>query len=198
MKKNSKGIIKVGNLGLSLMILIFLLAGLMLYSTRTGRRGLINNVPNKNNCLADECLLIENLEYPVSKLSKSAQTSLEEAINDEYKALTLYQKITTKLGTVRPFSMIIGAEEQHISSLRALFNKYGISIPQNNWSGKVTAPKTLIEACQLGVDAEKANAKLYKEKLLPLVVDYEDITLIFTNLMNASNLRHLPSFERCN
>jgi hypothetical protein len=27
-----------------------------------------NTVPNRGNCLADECLMVENLEYPVANL----------------------------------------------------------------------------------------------------------------------------------
>lgn len=80
-----------------------------------------------------------------------------------------------KFGFVRPFSMIIRAEEQHISSLKALFDKYGLEVPSNNWSGKVAVETTLQKSCQAGVDAEIANAKLYREKLIPAVSGYEDI-----------------------
>jgi hypothetical protein len=94
--------------------------------------------------------------------------------------------------------MIKGAEEQHIASLKAIYDKYGLTVPQNNWSGQINSPETLTEACQLGVDAEIANAALYQEKLLPAVKDYEDITLVFENLSSASEQKHLPAFDRCN
>ena len=71
-------------------------------------------------------------------------------------------------------------------------------MPENVWLGTVSAPATLQEACQIGVDAEIANAALYQNELLPVVADYEDITAVFTNLMNASEQKHLPAFERCN
>lgn len=156
------------------------------------------NNPNRGNCLSDDCLLIENLEYPVSELPTEVQGTLDEAINDEYKALATYEAVIEKFGTVRPFSMIKGAEEQHIASLKAIYDKYGLSVPVNSWPSKVSTPKTLTEACQTGVDAEIANAALYKDKLLPVVKDYEDITAVFTNLMNASEQKHLPAFEKCN
>ena len=57
---------------------------------------------------------------------------------------------------------------------------------------------TLTAACQTGVDAEIANADLYKNILLPIVTNYPDITAVFTNLMNASEEKHLPAFEKCN
>lgn len=161
-----------------------------------GREGM--GEPNRGNCLADDCLLVDGLEYPAGELTAEAQGALMEAINDEYKALATYQAVTSKFGSVRPFSMIMGAEEQHIASLKAIFTKYGLDIPENTWSPKVNAPETLKEACQLGVDAEVANAALYREQLLPAVTDYEDVTLVFNNLMNASQQKHLAAFEKCN
>ena len=156
------------------------------------------NQPNKGNCLADDCLLIEDLEYPAGELPEEVQDALDEAINDEYKALSTYEAVIAGFGSVRPFSMIKGAEEQHIASLKAIYDKYGLEVPENTWPDKVTVPETLQEACQVGVDAEIANAALYKDELLPVVEDYDDITLVFQNLMNASEQKHLPAFERCN
>jgi len=153
---------------------------------------------NKANCLADECLAVNDLEYPAGSLSSEAKEALVEAINDEYKAHALYEKTIAKLGLVRPFSMIIRAEEQHIASLKSLFDKYGLEIPADNWAGKVSAESTLQQACGAGVEAEIANAKLYREKLLPMAEGYEDIQAVFTNLMNASEQKHLKAFERCN
>ncbi len=157
-----------------------------------------NGQPNRGNCLADDCLLVDNLEYPAGELSDEAKEALDDAINDEYKALSTYEAVITEFGAVRPFSMIKGAEEQHIASLKAIYDKYGLSVPENTWATKVGTPATLQEACQIGVDAEIANAKLYKEQLLPMVEDYEDIVGVFTVLMNASEQKHLPAFEKCN
>lgn len=153
---------------------------------------------NKQNCLADDCLAVNDLEYPVASLPDSVQQALDEAINDEYKALATYQVVIQKFGSVRPFSMIKGAEEQHIASIKAIYDKYGLTVPTNTYLGNVEVPDTLQQACQVGVDAEIANAFLYQDNLLPVVEEYEDITLVFTNLMNASQQKHLPAFERCN
>jgi len=188
---------RISNLGLAIIILIFLLVGFMVtYGSQGKSKTAV--VPSRGNCLADDCLMVDGLEYPVSKLNDVVVGALNEAIEDEYRALTVYQKVTDKLGMVRPFSMIMGAEEQHIASLKAVFDKYGLEIPKNNWAGKITVPNTLKESCQLGVEAEIANASLYKEKLLPTVSSYEDIVLVFTSLMNASEQKHLPAFEKCN
>lgn len=152
----------------------------------------------KNECVADECLAVDGLEYPAGTLTDAAKQAIFSALDDEYKAHATYEAVIAKFGSVRPFSMIIRAEEQHISSLRALLDKYGIAVPADPWTGKVAAPETLTAACQTGVDAEIANAALYREKLLPAVTEYPDITSVFTNLMNASQEKHLPAFDRCN
>jgi len=162
------------------------------------KQTLNQNTVNRQNCLADDCLLVDNLNYPAGELSQSAKYALDEAINDEYKALSTYEAVIFKLGSVRPFSMIKGAEEQHIASLKAIYDKYGLIAPKNTLLGKVTAPTTLKEACQTGVEAEIANASLYRDKLLPAVKDYEDITSVFVNLINASQEKHLKAFEKCN
>ena len=157
-----------------------------------------NTQPDRDNCLADDCLLVDDLEYPAGELSAEVQEALDEAINDEYKALSTYEAVIAKFGAVRPFSMIKGAEEQHIASLKAIYDKYGLEVPENVWPSKVSAPAKLQEACQIGVDAEIANADLYKDKLLPVVSGHEDITAVFKNLMSASEQKHLPAFDKCN
>lgn len=155
-----------------------------------------NMQPSPQNCLADDCLLVDNMSYPAGELSKEIQNALNLAILDEYKAHSTYEAVIKKFGNVRPFSMIVRSEEQHISSLKAVFDKYGLKIPNDNT--KSQAPATLVQACQTGVEAENANISLYREKLLPLVVSYPDISAVFTNLMNASEQKHLKAFEKCN
>lgn len=182
-------------LSLALIVLAVLLIAIKPINNRQTTN---QNPVNRQNCLADDCLLVDNLDYPVSELPQSVRDALDEAINDEYKALATYEAVISKLGTIRPFSMIKGAEEQHIASLKAIYDKYGLVAPQNTLLGKVTSPSTLKEACQTGVEAEIANASLYRDKLLPAVKGYEDIIGVFTNLMNASQEKHLNAFERCN
>jgi hypothetical protein len=169
------------------------------YGVRDGIGAGNQNGPNdtKGSCNADSCLAINDLEYPVGDLSEEAKTALEKALDDEYKAYATYDVVIEKFGNVRPFIMIIRAEEQHISSLKGLFDKYGLLIPENPYLDEIDAPETLTDACSTGVEAEIENAELYRKDLLPNVVEYEDITLVFNNLMNASQEKHLPAFERC-
>ncbi len=121
--------------------------------------------------------------------------ALVSAIQDEYKAKALYNKIIEKFGYQRPFSNIVQAEGKHIDQLTPLFAKYNITIPKNDWSDKLTAPDTMLEACKEGVDAEIENAKMYDEFLT--FVKESDIKDIFIYLRDASRNNHLPAFQRC-
>ena len=134
---------------------------------------------------------------PTTSLSPNAVDALSMALDDEYKALATYDAILNQFGSVRPFSQIIQSEETHINSLLTLYEKYGLTAPSNPYLGTITAPVSLSLACSLGVEAEVANADLYRIKLLPQVADYPDITTVFNNLMDASQSKHLPAFTRC-
>lgn len=152
---------------------------------------------DSSNCVSDSCLQVSNLEYPVTQLPDSIVKVLNDALLDEYRAYSTYASVVGKYGAVRPFIMIMRAEEQHIASLKALFDKYGVEVPENTFMGNVSVAGSVAEACRDGVAAETGNVNLYKNTLLPLVTEYQDITKVFTNLMNASETRHLPAFTRC-
>lgn len=151
----------------------------------------------KKTCVSDECLSVDSLEYPAGNLPPDVSTAIKSAIDDEYKAYSTYSAVISEIGSVRPFSMIIRAEESHIAALKALLDKYGETIPPNPYQN-VKVKSTLRENCQIGVDAEIANVALYREKLLPIVSQYPDIVSVFNNLMSASEDKHLPAFEKCN
>lgn len=156
--------------------------------------GQANQALNKDNCLMDGCLLADDADYPVATLDEKTIEYLILALADERKALATYQAAMARFGSIKPFVNIARAEEQHISMLLALFDKYGVTIPED--STKVgTLPTTLQEVCQLGVTAEIENDALY-QKMIP-EIQQEDIVTVFTSLARASKEMHLSAFERC-
>jgi hypothetical protein len=128
-------------------------------------------------------------------LSESEVVALGMALDDEYKAWSVYDQVIADFGQVRPFASIRKAEENHIAALVNLFDRYGLDIPENEWPGNVPTFDTLVEACEAGVQAEIDNAALYDH--LFTMVDNPDIIQVFTNLQQASQTKHLPAFERC-
>lgn len=181
--------------GATLLLIILLFSGVSLFQEKETSQETAKSTAT--SCVGDECLQIENLDYPTGTLPEKVTSTLTRALDDEYKAQATYDAVISTFGDIRPFIMIVRAEEQHIAALKSIFDKYGISIPENPYVN-VSVPETIQQACQTGVDAEIENVRLYKEDLLPVVSDYPDITTVFTNLMRASEEKHLPAFERCN
>ncbi len=128
-------------------------------------------------------------------LSESEVEALLMALEDEYKAWSVYEQVIVDFGAVRPFTSIQRAEENHIAALVTLFDGYGLEVPANEWRGNVPTFDTLAEACEAGVQAEIDNAALYDQ--LFSMVENPDLIRVFTALQRASQDQHLPAFERC-
>lgn len=136
-----------------------------------------------------------NPQQAYSPLSDAEKEALNQAINEEYGALNLYNSVISKFGNVAPFSQIVKAEQQHINALTRQAGKYGVTLPENSGSTTSATFSTLQEACQAGIAAEKADALLY-DKLMK-VTDHSDINRVYSNLQSASLYKHLPAFETC-
>lgn len=128
------------------------------------------------------------------ELSPSELTALEKALQDEINAESFYQKVIEKFGTVRPFSMIVSSERQHISELENIYETYGIDVPALI-AKDIALPASIDEACKISVQAEVDNIKLYDE--LKTQVTKTSVKEVFDNLAYASENMHLPAFERC-
>jgi hypothetical protein len=76
---------------------------------------------------------------------------------------------------------------------------FGLPAAAPAWSQMLTpaASETLSDACKIGVGAEIANRDLYDGNLLPAVAAYPDITRVMQRLRDASEVNHLPAFQRC-
>jgi hypothetical protein len=127
---------------------------------------------------------------------QSSDPTLEQmltyAIQDEYLARAEYRFIINEYGSIRPFSNIIQAEEQHINMLVPLFTKYGFAVPEDNAAEHIVVPKDLKEALETGVQAEIDNIGMYETFLnRPLPDDVRDV---FERLKNASG-NHLQAFR---
>lgn len=149
-----------------------------------------------DSCIADECLADPDITYPVGTLPDAVKTSLDRAYTDEYRAHAFYTAVISRLGQSRPFTMIVRSEQTHMASLQALYDKYGVQIPELS-DGEIQVPDTLALACEQGVIAERANIALYEDDLMPTVQSYPDILQVYTRLKDASQDRHLPAFGRC-
>lgn len=114
------------------------------------------------------------------------------SLQDEYLARGEYQKIMAKFGERRPFSNIVKAEEQHITWLVPLFEKYGVTLPPDRGQELAQVPENFSAALLAGVDAEIANIDMYQRFLareLP-----SDVRAVFEHLLTGSR-NHLAAFQ---
>ncbi|WP_031432856.1 ferritin-like domain-containing protein [Methylomarinum vadi] len=131
----------------------------------------------------------------MTDLSETEIHALNEALDDEYRAFATYNQVIADFGEVPPFSNIRAAEGRHIDALFVLFTRYGLTIPENSWPGKVQRYTSLQQACEAGIAAEIANEDMYQRLLR--ATEHPDILRVFRNLQEASQQRHLPAFQRC-
>ncbi len=129
-------------------------------------------------------------------MSKKLSDVLIEAINDEFKARATYQLVISRFGEIRPFINIVEAEGRHIDALLPLFEKYAITVPEDNWASQIETPLSVFDACRFGVEAEIENAAMY-DRLLDSTKDYPDVHNVLKQLRRASKENHLPAFQRC-
>ncbi|MBK8020617.1 MAG: hypothetical protein IPK19_04090 [Chloroflexi bacterium] len=114
---------------------------------------------------------------------------------DEQHAYAVYQTVIAQFGEVRPFTSILNSEAQHIAAWEALFDRYGIAVPETP-TFDVTAFASLSGACAVGASAEVANFDLY-DSMLAAFEAYPDLQYVAQSLRDASEFSHLPAFERC-
>jgi len=120
---------------------------------------------------------------------------LAEALEDEYKARATYRRVIAAFGPVQPFVNIEASEGRHIAALIALYERYGLEPPADEWEGRIEAPASVTAACEAAIRGEEENAAMY-ERLLA-VVDEPDVRVVLLRLRSASQERHLPAFRRC-
>jgi len=125
--------------------------------------------------------------------SYTIEDMLTYAIQDEYNAKAEYAAIQDAFGTVRVYSNIEKAEDNHIAALMPLLDAYDVARPAQPDPAGFELPATLAETYAIGVTAEVKNIAMYEKFLGQDLPD--DIRLVFENLMRASE-KHLAAFER--
>ncbi|MFY7912891.1 MAG: ferritin-like domain-containing protein [Emticicia sp.] len=129
-------------------------------------------------------------------LTNEVKLALNEAIQDEYKAMLFYQKTIDKFGQVTPYVNIVDAEVKHQQSLAKLFQNYGLEVPMSQWKdSEITTFSSVQASCANCYQAEIDNIALY-DKYLSLDLP-DDVRKVFENNRAASLNKHLPAFTNC-
>lgn len=153
---------------------------------QTNRGGGQNGCVAGQNCPANTA---------AEDLPEDVIAAMIDGLNDERTAAAVYAAVIDQFGAVRPFTSILRAEERHQAAWERMFTRYGIALPP---MPDITLPEfeTLAEACEAGVQAEIANRTLY-DNMLATFEGYPDLTRVAEMLRAASNISHLPAFQRC-
>nr|VFJ70926.1 MAG: hypothetical protein BECKFW1821B_GA0114236_12025 [Candidatus Kentron sp. FW] len=123
--------------------------------------------------------------------------ALRIGLYDEYRARAFYAMVMERFGTMaaRPFGNVRGAEERHAAAMEALCLRYGVSMPMDDWRGKIRLPATLSQCCEIGVQGEIQNSAMYQHFLAwPMP---PDVAGVMRQLRDVSWANHLPAFARC-
>lgn len=130
------------------------------------------------------------------EVPEAVAAAMAAGLQDERNAYAIYEAVLEQFGNVRPFTNIQRAEAQHIAAWEFLFDRYELALPAAKPLAAPPEFATVAEACQAAADAEIANFGLYDE-MLTTFKGYPDMVQVVTALRDASELRHLPAFERC-
>lgn len=122
--------------------------------------------------------------------------ALTVAIQDEYHAEAIYQRVLLDFGSVNPFSNIVRAEQNHAAALAGLFRVRGLAVPGSAWNAdNVPRFASVREACAAAYQAEIDNIAVYDRYFGEELPD--DVRRVFTNNRAASLNNHMPAFDRC-
>jgi hypothetical protein len=138
----------------------------------------------------------------VASVDGTTSTAVVEALLEalagpagEYEALASYQAVLGKFGDVRPWSNTRRAEERHAEMLIGHLERYGVEVPTNPYTGKTTAPATLLDGARKCVRGEIENVAMYDRLIKEAAAD-PDVVRTLEHLRFASNDHHLPAFRR--
>ncbi len=171
------------------LIKVFVIAGLALTAALT-----ISLTSVSADSVYEEYSLTSTSEVTINP---ETEYTLEEMLLyvlwDEYMAQAEYNVIIDTFGEIRPFTMIVKAEQTHINLLLPLFEEYEIEIPENTAADYVVIPESITSAINTGVESETANIKMYQTFLaqdnLP-----DDVRAAFESLVSTSQ-HHLDAFS---
>lgn len=119
---------------------------------------------------------------------------LNSAYKDECRDQYFFKKAYEKF-PASGFAKIMNSEQNHISTLESIFNKYEIEIPKNLDFSDVVVPAVLDDACAMGLKLEKENVEMYQNFLKNVTNNY--LKTVFEDLRDITINRNIPAIDKC-
>jgi hypothetical protein len=117
------------------------------------------------------------------------------AYKDEARGEYLFKKITEKFPDATGFIKILSSEQNHVTTLEAIFIRYELEIPKNLDFSDMKIPSSVDEACTIATAYEKENVEMYKKFLNNVSNKY--LKTVFEDLRDISIYRNIPAIEKC-
>jgi len=142
----------------------------------------------------------ENKDNPPTITSKNISLtsdeveSLTNALNSESKSRATYWKVNDNLGESYPFEDIEKEKAQNIEELRQAFQRYELTVPIDDWYGKVNKYSSTQSACRASVFLEQDNIQLYDT--LATKTNKLDLLVLF-DMLKTKAQEHLLKFKSC-
>lgn len=184
---------------ISVLVIIIAVSGLMAGCTESSEPPIIQSTENPQVTMSSVVDDKSDSEpgYGAVGSFENPNAALEQmliyAIQDEYLARAEYEYLINELDAGNPFTNIIKAEENHISMLIPLFEKYEFEVPVDTSSEHLIDVESINAALETGVQAEIDNIAMYEQFLEAELPD--DIREVFVELRDGSK-NHLAAFQR--
>jgi len=120
---------------------------------------------------------------------------LNTAYKDECRDKYFFKKISEKFPDISAFSKIMNSEQNHVSALESIYNKFEIETPKNMDFSDVVIPSSSDDACSIGLKYERENVEMYKKFLLS--VSNTLLKTVFEDLRDITINRNIPALEKC-
>lgn len=119
--------------------------------------------------------------------------ALRIALYNAYAARSFYARVIEAFGPRPPFADLVKAEEQEVTALSALCQRFGIPRPLDAFPSQTRPASGWLANCQRGLAGEVASLRLYGE-LLGAVREPETRRL-FLQLQTDALEHHLPALQ---
>lgn len=132
--------------------------------------------------------------YPGNNLTQEEKEFLNTAYKDESRKAYFFKKCSEKFPDAG-FLKIMNSEQNHVTTLESVYNRYEITIPSDMDFSSVTIPASMDEACSTALKLEKDNVEMYKKFLTSVTNTF--LKTVFEDLRDITINRNIPAVEKC-
>ena len=129
-----------------------------------------------------------------SRAEQEAERSLQTALDELRKSISLYQKVLAEHPNASTFKSILAKKRRHETRLLKLFASYDVEVPSaREYEG--TIPDAVQQACAKAASQEKKNSAAFEE--VREHFESREVWRVMNRLARHAERRDRPRFEGC-